>query len=195
MLEEGERLTRLVNALLTLSRADHGRIALHPESIDLAQFAGAVVDELSPLAEEKGQSLTVEAASPVSVSADRDILRHALGNLVDNAVKYSPNGASIRVVVRAANGSGTVEVIDHGPGIPPEHRAKVFERFYRVDKGRARVDGGSGLGLAIVRWAVEAHGGSVEVRSEVGAGSTFRLALPMISPDAGMAAASDGPPT
>ena len=178
MLEEVDRLARLSDSLLTLSRADGRRVELHRERLDLAELAREVADDLGVLAEERGQSLRVEAPESVHVSADHQVLRRALVNLVDNAVKYSPNGSAIRTLVSQTAGGGMLEVVDQGPGIPAAHQERVFERFYRIDKSRSRLCGGSGLGLAIVRWAVEAHGGEVTLESEDGRGCIFRLVVP-----------------
>jgi len=115
------------------------------------------------------------------VRVDRLVLRQALINVVDNAIKYSADKATIRVVVSEHQQGATLAVIDTGPGIAPQHRAHVFDRFYRVDTARAREQGGTGgtgLGLSIARWAVEVHGGRIELESEEGQGSTFRMVLP-----------------
>jgi signal transduction histidine kinase len=112
------------------------------------------------------------------VSADRTVLRLAVVNLLDNAVKYGPEGSTVRVTVAGADGEASLEVADAGPGIAEDQRDRVFDRFYRVDEGRSRDRGGVGLGLAIARWAVEAHGGRIDLRSEVGRGSSFRIVLP-----------------
>ena len=116
--------------------------------------------------------------APVHATAARLVLRQAVINLVDNAIKYSLEGGRVRVLVRNQPNGPTLEVIDTGPGIAAEHREYLFDRFYRVDKARSREPGGTGLGLAISRWAVEAHGGCIEVESTEGAGSTFRIKLP-----------------
>src|SRR5262249_30575876 len=135
---------------------------------------------LEVLAEEKGQRMTVEGDESVSVYADRVILRQALVNLIDNAVIYSPPGGKIPVRVAKAHGNeALVEVRDSGAGIPAEHQSKVFERFYRVDKSRSREAGGAGLGLSIAKWAVEAHGGTIELECAEIAGCTFRVRLPI----------------
>ena len=177
MLEEADRLGRLVDSLLTLSRADAGQVKLTLERVDLAELVHNVVNHLSVLAEEKRQSLSVEAPTPVYVSADRLVLRQAIINLVDNAIKYSPEGGNVRVIVRGNAAGPTLEVIDTGPGIARKHVEHIFDRFYRVDKARSRESGGTGLGLAIARWAVEVHGGRIELESEEGKGSTFRIML------------------
>jgi heavy metal sensor kinase len=177
MLEESDRLARLVDSLLTLSRADGGHVKLTRERTDLVELAREVVGHLSVLAEEKHQSITIEAPEPVYAFVDRLVLRQAVVNLVDNAIKYSPQKARIHIVALHDGDSPVVEVIDAGPGIPAEHQEHVFERFYRADKARARELGGTGLGLAIARWAVEAHGGRLELDSEEGKGCTFRIGL------------------
>jgi two-component system phosphate regulon sensor histidine kinase PhoR len=113
------------------------------------------------------------------VWADRLILRQALINLIDNAVKYSPPRGRIDVLVKSIDRFVLIEVRDSGPGIPAEHLDKVFQRFYRVDKARARAEGGSGLGLSIVEWAVSVHGGSVNLSCAPGQGCTFSIRLPL----------------
>lgn len=182
MLEETDRLTRLVDSLLTLSRADAGHIQVQRTDIsllDLAQEASSLVEVL---AEEKRQQISVEGEPGLSVSGDRLILRQALVNLIDNAIKYSPTGAGILVRVRADKDNQTlVEVVDQGPGVPQEHQSRIFDRFYRVDSARSREWGGAGLGLAIARWAVEVHGGQITLESVEGQGSTFRVTLPSTS--------------
>jgi heavy metal sensor kinase len=177
MLEEADRLGRLVDSLLTLSRAEAGQVKLNLRRVDLAELAREAVNHLRVLAEEKRQSISVEAAGPVYATVDRLVLRQAVINLVDNAIKYSPEGGSAQVIVRDQPHGPILEVIDTGPGIAAEHREHIFDRFYRVDKARARELGGTGLGLAIARWAVEAHGGRIELESEEGKGSLFRIRL------------------
>lgn len=183
MLEEVDRLGRLVDSLLTLSRAEAGHLKLTPERIDLAELAREVVTHLGVLAEEKRQTVSVEATRPVYATVGRLVLRQAVINLIDNAIKYTPEGGRIRVVVRDQTHSATVEVVDTGPGIAAAHQAHIFDRFYRVDKARSRELGGTGLGLSIARWAVEVHGGRIELESQEGRGSTFRITLPQIRTD------------
>ncbi|MDD5285514.1 MAG: ATP-binding protein [Desulfuromonadaceae bacterium] len=179
MLEEADRLTRLVDSLLILSRADGGSCRLNRESTDLCELASNVTEWLNVLAEEKLQTLSLVAASPVYVNVDPETMRQALINLLDNAIKYTPLNGEIRVVVGTTpEGEALLEVIDNGPGIPPEHHDKIFDRFYRVDKGRSREVGGTGLGLSIARWAVEVNNGRLEFESKVGCGSGFRILLP-----------------
>ena len=180
MLEEVDRLTRLVDSLLTLTRAESGRITLTGEVSDLGELAGNVADQLRVLAEEKQQSLSVYATTPTKVVCDRAILRLGLMNLLHNAIKYTPTRGAIRVgVATTLAGQATIEVQDTGPGIAAAHRQKIFERFYRVDAGRSSDAGGVGLGLAIARWAVEANGGRIELESQEEKGSLFRVVLPL----------------
>jgi signal transduction histidine kinase len=178
MLEEADRMRQLIEGLLTLSRADAGTVKLKKTPEDLGRLVQEVTRNLEVLAEEKKQQLRLETGGPVPANVDPGILRHAIINLVDNAIKYSPEGADIRLRVRRRNGDALLEVEDQGPGIPEEHRAKIFDRFYRVDASRSRDSGGFGLGLSIARWAAEINGGSLELESHEGKGSTFRLSVP-----------------
>lgn len=178
MLEEVDRLTRLVESLLRLTRADTGKAELTPEPLDAATLVRETVEYLRVLAEEKSQTVRLDLSNRTSVRADRDTLRQALINLLDNAIKYSPPGGAIEVSVRELAGRVAIAVTDTGPGIAADQQPRVFDRFYRVDKARAREAGGVGLGLAIAKWAVEANGGRIEIESETGRGSTFRIVLP-----------------
>lgn len=177
MLEEVDRLSRLADELLQIARAETGQTHYHFEQLDLATLAQDVAEQLEVLAQEREQSLAVETDGPVPVHGDRLALRQALMNLVDNAIKYSPEGTHVTVRVRSDGAQAIVEVQDHGPGIAPEHAERVFERFYRIDPSRSREVGGTGLGLSLVKLTAEAHGGGVEVDSSPGRGSTFRLVL------------------
>jgi signal transduction histidine kinase len=181
MLEETNRLTNLVDSLLTMSRADAGRMQLRLAETCLLDLAKESASLLEVLAEEKEQTLRVEGDENVTVMADRTILRQAFVNLMDNAVKYSPIKGDIRVRVTNSEEDALIEVEDNGPGILPEHRDRIFERFYRVDKARTRAEGGSGLGLSIAQWAVTVHKGSIEMQSGPAGGSTFRIRLPKAS--------------
>jgi heavy metal sensor kinase len=179
MLEEVDRLTRLVESLLTLTRADSGKIQLTLETMDLGALAGNVIDQLRVLADEKQQDLTLQAPTTVHAMGDAGLLRHALMNVVHNAIKYTPNGGTIGVELRAtSSGHAVIEVRDTGPGIPAAHRDRIFDRFYRVDASRSREEGGVGLGLAIARWAIESNGGRIELASDRERGSLFRILLP-----------------
>jgi len=189
MLEEVDRLTHLVESLLMLTRADSGKVQLTPEALDLGGLVGHVIEQLRVLADEKQQELTLRAPIRVHVMGDDALIRHALMNLIHNAIKYTPNGGTITVDVNATGGRAIIEVRDTGPGVPATHRHRIFDRFYRVDASRSREEGGVGLGLAIARWAVEANGGQIELASDGTAGSLFRVILP--APDDSSAAAGD----
>jgi heavy metal sensor kinase len=189
MLEEANGLTRLVDSLLTISRADAGHIQLNRTTFALTDAAREAAALMEVLAEEKGQRLTVEGHAGTAVNADRVIVRQAMVNVIDNAVKYSPRGGAISIRVGRSGDTAVLEVQDSGPGIPPEHREHVFERFYRVDKGRSRESGGAGLGLAIVKWAVEAHGGDVTLACGPNGGCTFAMKFPVSSTGGGFTTA------
>ena len=179
MLEEVERLTRLVESLLILTRADSGGLRLKRERVDLSRLAGSVADNLRVLAEDKEQALRVEAEEPVPAECDPVVLRQGLLNLLHNAIKFTGNRGAILVKTGMISPrEAAIEVKDSGPGIAQAHRSKIFDRFYRVDEGRSREAGGVGLGLAIARWAIEANGGRIELESEEGRGSLFRIVLP-----------------
>src|ERR1700676_2476141 len=178
MLEEVNRLTHLVDNLLIFARADSSHLPLQRSEVGLLELATESADLLEVLAEEKRQSVAIEGDKALTVVGDRLILRQAFVAIIHNAVKYSPPQGNIHVRVGTGNGDALVEIHDSGPGIPPEHRAKVFERFYRVDKARTRDEGGSGLGLSIADWSVRAHGGEIELECCEARGCTFRIRLP-----------------
>ena len=178
MLEEVDRLTHLVDGLLALSRADAGDARVSTERFDLKGLAEDVCGHLGVLAEEKRQLLHLDAGDQIDVTGDRVLLRQAVINLLDNAIKYTPAGGSVRVRVHGDARTGAIEVADTGPGIAAEHRTRIFDRFYRVDPARSRELGGVGLGLSIARWAVEINGGRLEYEPGHPAGSTFRITLP-----------------
>jgi len=182
MLEEVDRLTRLVDTLLRLSRGDAGTVRLSRDILDLGNLARDVAASLGILAEERQQRLEVTADANVRVSADRLVLRDAITNVVDNAIKYSPSGSTIEMRIEADAVDATLSVTDEGPGIPAEHRERIFDRFYRIDEGRSRGSGGAGLGLAIAKWAVEANGGRLSLTSS-GSGSVFQITLPRSGPE------------
>jgi heavy metal sensor kinase len=179
MLEEVDRLTRLVESLLLLTRADSGTARLVREPLDLPALAAEVVEHLRPLSEEKTQSLSATLTPGTIVPGDRLMLRQALINLLHNAIRYTPAHGSVCVRVLSANGHALLEVSDNGPGIAATEHARIFERFYRIDPARPRALGGAGLGLAIAKWAVQANGGRIELDSAPGRGSTFRIVLPV----------------
>jgi heavy metal sensor kinase len=185
MLEEVARLTAMIDTLLTIAHADSGEVELHRTVFPLNDLVQESVAVVGVLAEDKKQSILVDGQSELSVSADRNFLRMAVINLLDNAVKYSPAGSTIRL--RLSDGGPTSDlaqfvelaIADEGPGIPEDKAARVFDRFYRVDEGRTRDAGGAGLGLAIAKWAVETHGGTIDLRPRLPNGSVFCIRLPI----------------
>jgi two-component system phosphate regulon sensor histidine kinase PhoR len=171
------RLEALVSDLLSLAELENPEARLHRERFDLRDSAERVAGASRPAAERAGLALEVEPGDPVPLDADRTRLEQVLANLIDNAVKYTERG-SVRVRVGHDDGAAWCEVTDTGPGIPLEDQGRIFERFYRVDKARAREKGGTGLGLSIVKHILALHGGHISVRSTPGTGSTFRFVVP-----------------
>ena len=178
MLEEVDRLVRLLDGLLVLTRADADALALDRIEVDVAELVAHATDSLAVLAEEKRQTLVCANRSGVMASADEATLKQAVYNVVSNAIRYTPAGGAIHVDVATRAGEVVIEVADTGPGIAAEHQPHVFERFYRVEPDRSRSTGGTGLGLAIARWAVKANGGTIELASEPGRGSVFTIRVP-----------------
>jgi heavy metal sensor kinase len=180
MLEEVDRLATLVDTLLRLSHADAGRVPLSREAVDLGALVRDVSASLAVLAEERDQDVHLRLASGVLVMADRPLLREAITNVLDNAIKYGPEHSRIDIDVGATSAEAIVTIADQGPGIPVEYRGRIFDRFFRVDQDRSRERGGSGLGLAISKWAVEVNGGRISVDAGASGGSVFRITLPVI---------------
>jgi len=174
MLEEADRLSVLVDRLLSLSRAETHQSTLTPDSVSLVELAEDVVGHLGVLAEEKGQSLSVDATGRPTAVIDRVVLRQALINLVDNAIKFTPSGGQVSVRVTSDDGTAVVDVTDTGPGIPSEARERIFDRFFRGDELAAS---GTGLGLSIAKGAVEANGGQLTLERSDAQGTTFRIRL------------------
>ena len=180
--EDSTRLSRLIDDLLILSQVESRAVPLRLSAVELGPCMASVMAPREVLVAEKKLVVTVEVAPDTTVRADPDRLRQVLDNLFDNAVKYSPPGGHIQVVARMVEqGRVEIRVIDQGPGIPIEARVRVFERFYRVDKTRARELGGTGLGLSIVKHIVESHGGRTWVEGAVDEGSQFCFTLPLAS--------------
>ena len=174
MLEETDRLAVLVDRLLTLSRTEMHQSTLSPDSVNLAELAQDVAGHLGVLAEEKGQTLSVDASGTPTAVVDRVVLRQALINLVDNAIKFTPAGGQVSIRVSGSNGIALVDVTDTGPGIPDEARERIFDRFYRADEEAGT---GTGLGLSIAKGAVEANGGDLKVAYSGPDGTMFRITL------------------
>jgi heavy metal sensor kinase len=177
MLEEVDRLASLVDRLLTLSRAETKQATLVREFLDLQALVDEVVSHLSVLAEEKRQSLVVERCGAPAALGDRLVLRQALINLVDNAIKFTPDGGRVVLRLSEERGGAIIDVIDSGCGIPADLGGRIFDRFYRVSGTGVA---GTGLGLSIARGAVEASGGRLTLEQTGPAGSTFRITLPAV---------------
>ncbi|MDP2948607.1 MAG: ATP-binding protein [Chloroflexota bacterium] len=178
--EQSAALSRLIDDLRTLSLAAEGQLQLHRHPADVGELARRVVAEMEAGARERQIALCVEAPEGLPRPIlDSDRIGQVLRNLIDNALRHSAAGGSVRVNVRAAEERVIVSVADAGAGVAPEELPHVFDRFYRADSSRARATGGSGLGLAIVKQLVEAHGGQVWAESELGRGSVFSFALPL----------------
>ena len=176
MLEETDRLAVLVDRLLTLSRAEMDQATLARESVNLVELAEDVAGHLGVLAEEKGQSLSIDADGRPTAVADRVVLRQALINLVDNAIKFTPQGGRVSIGVSGSDGTAHIDVADTGPGIPAESRDRIFDRFFRGDEQAGE---GTGLGLSIAKRAVEANGGDLTLARSGPDGATFRITLRM----------------
>lgn len=179
---EVDRMSNIINALLTLARADAGQQQLETETVNMKDLVEDACATFTPLAAKKGISLDTEAGAAVEVYGDQERLRQLLHNLVANAVNYTPRGGVITISLGNDGDWAKITVIDTGIGVPAGDLPHIFERFFRVDRARSRAEGGAGLGLSIVKWIAEAHGGKVDVRSEVGKGSEFTVWLPSATP-------------
>ncbi len=179
VLEEVERLARIVEGLFALSRLDAGEAQREYVRFDLATLAANTVAQMNLLAEDKGISLQCAESAEVNVEGDRARLKQIVVNLLDNSIKYTPEGGTITLRVSAQAGEALLEVTDTGIGIPAEALPHVFERFFRVDKARSREFGGAGLGLSIVKSICTAHGGRVDLESAPGRGSRVRVYFPL----------------
>jgi heavy metal sensor kinase len=177
-LDESRRLSRLVDDLLNLARADAGRIKLQVEEFYLNDLLAECCRSAQTLAGARQVTLECPNHEDVAIRGDEELVRRMVMNLVDNAIRYTPAGGRVSIALQAGNGDVAIRVSDTGAGIAPDAVPHVFERFYRGDKARSRRDGGFGLGLAIVKWIAESHHGAVELASTQGAGSTFTVTLP-----------------
>jgi len=178
--KHADRLTYLIEDLLTISRLESGQVVMNLQKVELRSVAGDVINDLQSRARNKQVVLENQIADEIAVRADADRIQQVLFNLVDNAIKYGRLEGQVWLNARFA-GEQFVEVSvrDNGPGIPPDSLDRVFERFYRVDKARSREQGGTGLGLSIVKHIIQSHGGEVWVESQVGQGTTFFFTLPL----------------
>lgn len=176
--DETRLLTRLVDDLHDLALADAGQLRIERMAVDMAELVRNAGGPFAPVAEAAGIRVMIEAGDAALVEGDADRLSQVLRNLMSNAVRHTPAGGEVAVRVHENGETVTVQVADNGTGISPEDLPHVFDRFYRGDRSRSRQGGGAGLGLAIVRQLVAAHGGTIEVASESGKGTTFTIKLP-----------------
>lgn len=182
IVQESDSMARLVEQLLFLVRGDNDTQVVHLEQVDLTLVADEVARETQLL--DTGREISAQLEPMVLVQADPRLVKQAYRILVDNAVKYTPEGGHIRLSLCQEGGTARLAVTDDGPGIPREELGKLFQRFYRADQSRNRQTGGTGLGLSIAYWIAQRHGGWIEVTSRPGVGSRFTLVLPEHHPDA-----------
>jgi two-component system sensor histidine kinase SenX3 len=175
---EARRLSALVQDIIELSRLQGADVVMQGQRVDLADVIGEAIDRVELQAEQKSVRITVGGDAHALVFGDRGLLMTACKNLIDNAIRHSPDGTSVGVGLRTKDGLVSVTVTDQGLGIAEEDQERVFERFYRVDPARSRATGGTGLGLSIVRHVASSHGGEVTLWSQPGRGSTFTIRLP-----------------
>jgi heavy metal sensor kinase len=178
VLDESRRLSRLVDDLLNLARADAGRVKLQVADFYLNDLLAECCRSAQTLAAARRVTIECPAHDDVALRGDEELVRRMVMNLIDNAIRYSPEGGQVTVALEARGSEVAIRIADTGAGIAPEAVPHVFERFYRGDKARSRQDGGFGLGLAIVKWIAESHQGAVDLASTPGAGSTFTVTLP-----------------
>jgi len=177
------RMQQIVEDLLMLARADAGQLELEQQPIDLSLLLQEVGQQHLTLFAERKVTLEIEVADDLEVVGDESRLERVFYNLLGNASKFAPEGSSVRFVAQGEGGMAVVRVTDRGPGIAPEHHARIFDRFYCSDPARCRKAGGAGLGLAICKQIVEAHKGAIAVESVPGEGASFIVRLPLIGPD------------
>jgi two-component system, OmpR family, sensor kinase len=174
--DESVRMSALVDDMLLIARLDQGRPLEH-KPVDLQAIARDAAADARAVAPQR--EITLDAPGEVVVNGDDTRLRQAVGNLVRNALVHTPPTTPVEIAVTSHNGTAALSVADHGPGLKPEDRDRIFEPFYRADASRSRDSGGAGLGLSIVNAVVAAHGGKVRVRETEGGGATFEVALPL----------------
>jgi signal transduction histidine kinase len=178
--QQATRLSRIVDDMFTLARADAGNYPVRRHPMYLDEIVDEVVSGARIVASTKEVRIECNGANSASFVGDEELIRRMLMNLLDNAVRHSPVGAVVNVSLHTGESGYSIVVADQGPGVPGEHQALIFDRFYRVDASRARGtrDGGAGLGLALARWVAHLHGGTVTLTSSSNTGSTFTVALP-----------------
>jgi heavy metal sensor kinase len=179
VLEEMERLRRIVEGLFAISRLDSGEVEKKWVPFDLAELASSTAGQLEPLAVDKGVAISSAAPNAVIIEGDRARFKQVVVNLLDNAIKYTSGGGQVCISVTARDGTAVLEVSDTGIGIPQDAQPRIFERFFRVDEARSRELGGAGLGLSIVKSICTAYGGKITLDSKKGAGSRFKIEIPI----------------
>jgi len=177
--QESDYMSSVISKLLFLARSDAGKEQLNFEGVELKELITGLSANIEVLAQDKGIKFAVDAKEELTVNGDKVKLRQLFINILENAVRYTPADGHISVSLVKQELNAVVSISDTGIGIPPEHLPHIFERFYRVDKARARADGGVGLGLAIAKIIAESHKGTITVASEVGKGTTFTISLPL----------------
>jgi len=192
-IDEYDRLTRLINQILTLARAGAGEIAMTRQPVDLSALGSDVVEQIEPVAAARGITLTSDLPPGVMVEGDAGWIERLLLILLDNAIKFTPEGGRISVALSSANTLARLSIADNGIGIAPEAMPHLFEAFYRAEASRSRHTDGAGLGLALAKWIVDGHDATIDVTSPTGGGSTVTVAFHTL-PDSGRAAGRVGPP-
>jgi heavy metal sensor kinase len=182
-LEEVERLTKVVQGLLDLSRADSGQMYMLHEPLDVSSLLRSVIAGVNVLADAKRVILMPSIATDVIINGDEVRLHQAFLNIIENAVKYTASGGRVEIALTTSPADAVITVVDSGAGIPTDSLPHIFDRFYRVDQARSQEISGTGLGLSITRWIVDAHHGSIAVTSEIGKGTTFTITLPLYHVD------------
>jgi heavy metal sensor kinase len=181
LIEETENLSKIVQCLLSLSRLDSGGVQMERVRLNLAELVSTITDQMVPLADEKHVILTSRAQGRVEVEGDRVRLKQVVVNLLDNAIKYTPEGGTVTVEVNVSDRQAQLEISDTGPGIPTSDLPHVFERFFRTDQVRLGATEGAGLGLSIVQSICTAHGGLVKAENHANGGCRFIVRLPLAS--------------
>ena len=186
-MEEIDRMERIIESLLTLAKSEVGELTLEMKQLSLSDMVQELYLQSQLLCETKQieVSMGLKVEEEVRIRGDELRLRQMFLNLISNAIKYTPEGGKLKIVLAQEDDFAVIDIVDTGIGMHAEHLSHIFDRFYRVDKARNRMDGGTGLGLAIVKWIAEAHGGSISLTSEVGKGSAFSVRLPLKGPEEG----------
>jgi len=178
-LEEFDKLSHMINQLLVLANAEAGEIQWTDQSVDLSDMIVSLVEQLEPVASVKGITMKTGAEPHVHVCGDASWIERVVLNLLDNAIKFTPDGGNVTVSLAAKGAEAALSVQDNGIGIPAEALPRIFERFYRAEPSRSKQIEGVGLGLALAQWIVEKHGGRITVESQPGQGSCFTVYLPL----------------